>query len=278
MNRDTHRFCEFLLKKCESLRVRVLRNSVVTAVHTHEDPFPLKAVSVSSGGSSQLTDLKCTNLVISAGLWLDRVFKFLFPFAKVQIPLNVTGASGNHLLIRTPNWKPSDDDSGCDQVYLDNMIVGGATLDVSTLLGGTMYVGGYGADPEELPALATQVEPQPNLIKAMKELVAGFLNLDEGESVEVLREGRCYRPEATVGRPIIARVPLKLLFGEDAAKVGEISDLSASADIDGHGGVFVNTGHDSDGVTLGPGSGKVMAELIRGVETSVDISALGLPT
>jgi glycine/D-amino acid oxidase-like deaminating enzyme len=221
--------------------------------------------------------MKCTNLVISAGPWSDRVFKLLFPFAKVKIPLNVSGASGNHLLIRTPHWKPSDDDFGCDQVYLDNVIVGGARLDVSTLLGGTMYVGGYGADPEELPALATQVQPQPNAVKAMKELVAGFLNLGEGESVEVLKEGRAYRPKVAVGRPIIAKLPPKLLFGENAAKVGDEDNHSASAHIDVYGGVFVNTGHNRDGVTLGPGSGKVMAELIRGVKTSVDISGLGLP-
>lgn len=140
-----------------------------------------------------------------------------------------------------------------------------------------MYVGGYGADPEELPALATQVQPQPNAVKAMEELVAGFLNLGEGESVKVLKEGRAYRPEVAVGRPIIAKLPLKLLFEENVAKVGDKSDHSASEHIDVHGGVFVNTGHNSDGVTLGPGSGKVMAELIRGVETSVDISGLGLP-
>jgi glycine/D-amino acid oxidase-like deaminating enzyme len=122
------------------------------------------------------------------------------------------------------------------------------------------------------------VQPQPSALEAIKNLVTGFLNLGEGESVEVLKEGRAYRPEVTVGRPIIAKLPLRLLFGENVAKVGDESDHSASAHIDVHGGVFVNTGHNSDGVTLGPGSGKVMAELIRGVETSVDISGLGLPT
>ena len=43
------------------------------------------------------------------------------------------------------------------------------------------------------------------------------------------------------------------------------------------GGVYLNVGHGRDGITLGPGSGKVMSELIeRGRSESADISGLGI--
>jgi len=44
----------------------------------------------------------------------------------------------------------------------------------------------------------------------------------------------------------------------------------------GPGGLFLNTAHFDDGVTLSLGSGKVMSELLLGLPPSVDISGLGL--
>lgn len=43
------------------------------------------------------------------------------------------------------------------------------------------------------------------------------------------------------------------------------------------GGVFLNVRHGRDGITLGPGSGLVMSELIRGLSPSANITGLGLP-
>lgn len=42
------------------------------------------------------------------------------------------------------------------------------------------------------------------------------------------------------------------------------------------GGLYINTGHNSDGVTLGPGSGKVMSELLLGQKPSVSVSAFDI--
>lgn len=138
------------------------------------------------------------------------------------------------------------------------------TLDISSFLGGTRYVGEYGAEPEELPELAVDVHPQPTVIEAMKKLTEKVLNVPAGKSLGIFDVGRCYRPFVTQCRPIIARVPKAKLFPASSDKEWD------------KGGVFLNVGHGSDGITLGPGSGKVMSELILGVEPSVNISGLGL--
>jgi glycine/D-amino acid oxidase-like deaminating enzyme len=41
---------------------------------------------------------------------------------------------------------------------------------------------------------------------------------------------------------------------------------------------FVHTGQGTSGICIGPGSGLVLRELIRGLQPSVDMSGLGIPT
>jgi len=94
-----------------------------------------------------------------------------------------------------------------------------------------------------------------------------FVDFGDAEP-EVLEVGRCVRPILTVDRPIIAKVPLRMLLGQDS--IAEPSSQS-------RGGVFVNTGHGTSGITFGPGGGLVLSELILGLQPSVDLSGLGLP-
>ena len=74
--------------------------------------------------------------------------------------------------------------------------------------------------------------------------------------MEVLKEGRAYRPCLDHERPIIARIPLHELLGVTR------QDGIEGREVEG-GGVYLNVGHGRDGITLGPGSGKVMSELIE---------------
>jgi len=265
LNSNPLQFGGFLLKQCEAMGVKVLRNATVTKVHTkHQDEKSIIGVTVLEGSRSR--SLPCDSLIISAGPWSERVLAGLFPKARVRIPLNVTTA-GNHILVKTPRWKATDDEKGCDQVYMADIL--GHSLDISSFLGGTLYVGGYGADPEELPKLSTQVQAQPNAIAAMTDLSHKALDIPLNAGLEILNVGRCYRRMVEQGRPIMTKVPLSLLY--ERPEADQHGDR-----VSGTGGVYLNVGHGSDGITLGPGSGKVMSELIRGVDTSVDISGLGL--
>lgn len=207
--------------------------------------------------------MKFNNLVIAAGPWSQRVLSILFPASEISIPFQLAHAAGNHLRVAAPYWKPEDDNLGCQQLYLSGVL--GSPLDISSFLGGTLYVGGYGAASEELPEFAHEVHAQPDAIVAMKNLCERVLNLPETEEVTVISAGRCYRPVLTIGRPIIAKLPLEqLLAGRKVPK-----NIA--------GAFYLNTGHGSDGITLGPGSGKVMSDLIYGRKPTINISGLGMP-
>ena len=174
--------------------------------------------------------------------------------------MDTVSSASNHLTVKTPGWKPSDDDNPCQQLILGKVL--SRPHAISSLLGGTLYIGSYGTEPEEFPDLATKIRPQPEAIEGTKNLCRRTLNIPVDESLEIVKVGRCYRPIVKQGHPIIADVPLSLLQEES----GSLSTLR----------VFFNTGHGSYGITHGPGSGKLMSELVMGKKLSVDISGPGI--
>jgi glycine/D-amino acid oxidase-like deaminating enzyme len=142
-------------------------------------------------------------------------------------------------------------------------------------MSGELYVAGWGAVPQELPVCAGDVKAQPEEVSDMVETVKGWLNVDPEEELQVSDVGRCYRPLAQPDHPIIARIPWDVLGLESAAIPACQGDdgVGGGSSI---GGVFVNTAHFGDGVTLSLGSGRIMSELLLGLRPSVDISGLGL--
>ena len=139
-------------------------------------------------------------------------------------------------------------------------------------------MGGWGAILELLPECADYVKLQQADIDSLFNLARQYLSLNSDEILEVFDIGRCYRPLAVPNRPIITRVEWSLLgCPNDPLNTAP----SCSIDRKGRkssvvGGLYINTGHNSDGVTLGPGSGKVMSELLLGKKPSVSVSAFDI--
>jgi glycine/D-amino acid oxidase-like deaminating enzyme len=206
--------------------------------------------------------LEFNNLVIASGPWSQRVLATLFPASEISIPFDLAHAAGNHLLVGSPNWKTEDDADGCDQLYLGEIL--SRPLDISSYLGGTLYIGGYEGTTEDLPDFADDVQAQPAAVAAMKELCARTLDLAEDEPVQVFAAGRCYRPLVEMRRPVITELALERLMGPHKVP----SNIRA--------GFYLNTGHGYDGITLGPGSGKIMSDIIYGRKPAADVSGLGL--
>lgn len=118
----------------------------------------------------------------------------------------------------------------------------------------------------------------------MLELTRKYLGLPPDEGLEILDPGRAYHPRAVPNHPIITKVDWGLLGIEGSTNNAfesqfpiATSDKPSAGCASVVGGLFINTGHHSDGLTLSLGSGKVMGELLLGQEPSVDISGLGLP-
>ncbi|KAH7310953.1 hypothetical protein BKA65DRAFT_558782 [Rhexocercosporidium sp. MPI-PUGE-AT-0058] len=247
---DPGRFYRFLRERCEDLGVKFILNSVVTSLERDDSAHRFTSATVQSKEPAPSTQtIPCSSVAIAAGPWSDRVFSHLFPSARCKLRMNTTRSAGNHFLARIPHWKPSDDDKGINKVFLNDAIQGPNGLDITSFLGGTLYVGGHGAKPETLSDRADSIEAQPEEIAEMAKLTRTFLRLEADQELKIINTGRCYRPLALPNRPIITKVPWPLLSSEVRQPV-EPERVSTNCPGLFRDGLFINLGHNSDGVTL----------------------------
>lgn len=254
-------FCQFLQKCCEAMGVRILLDATVTDVRVKYGS--LESVAITQTDAK--TVLGCHSLVIAAGPWSERVLSGLFPNSRVRIPSSKQSNTGNYILLKAPRWDGSQDTRVCHQIYLEGLL--GYKVDISSRPDGTLYIGGSLSAQEALPETITDIQPQWKYVCKMKRLAAMVLRCSLND-MEILEVGRAYRPCLEHGRPIVSQVPLDELLGMTRGDPIERRE---------RGGVYLNVGHGCDGITLGPGSGKVMSELIEGGQSmSADISGLGI--
>ena len=93
------------------------------------------------------------------------------------------------------------------------------------------------------------MEPDPRWIARLENFAREYLRLDEKLDIKETWAG--LRPVTPDGVPIIGRSPL-------------------------HSNLTVATGHAMLGLSLGPGTGQVVAELVNGKETAFDIRSMGV--
>lgn len=265
-NSDISQFCQFLQNECESLGVRFLFSSAVTSVIVDEQEGRLSQVEITAKDVAQPTHLPCRNLVISTGSWSDTVFFQLFPQARLKIPLTKAQPAQNWLRLRRKRETKSgsrDSVDLCEQVWLAPALPDDEDIHFSEDVYGELYGAGEFQSCEPPYNLPEYVKIEPQELKVLQKLSARYLACEHGEQWELVSSGRAYLPRTTNGIPIIT----KLRWGDVFPSGGDGQPT---------GGVFLNFGHYLDGVTLGPGSGKLMSEIIRGVETSIDTTAFDL--
>jgi glycine/D-amino acid oxidase-like deaminating enzyme len=218
--------------------------------------------------------LPCRTILLAAGPWSHCIYRRLFPDASVKLRMDSTNRAGNHVRIKIPGWNDGDKEESV-QVYYTNVTLDGSRFDVTSFTNGALYIGGWGAIPEEVPELASSVHAQPSEVKGMLEFVKKYVNVPTDRDVEYFDAGRCYRPTALANRPIITRIDTGSLIGKDPSVAG--NEENDTKDYWSAGGLVICTAHGSDGITVGPGSGQVASELVLGKTPSVDISSLGIP-
>ena len=258
-------FCKFLQTSCEEAGIGIHLDTTITGVGINQGS--LESVTIAHNKKREKRTIECHSLVIAAGPWSETALSGLFPNSRIRIPSSKQPSSGNYLVVKVPRWNCTQDTRICHQIHLEGN--SGHKVDISSRPDGTLYIGGSLSAQEELPERTTDVQPQSRYVCQMKRLVESVLGC-AADDMQILEEGRAYRPCLEHGRPIIAQVPLDELLGvthRDANKRKEVQ----------RGGVYLNVGHGRDGITLGPGSGLVMSELIeQGRSTSADISGLGV--
>lgn len=255
---DPLRLSKFLLGESLDRGVRLHHPAKVVGILDDADGV-LSGVMIEKDG--QADHIACSKVVITAGAWSPQVFSTLFPSSKLKLP--ITSLAGHSLVVRSPRWSASHEDTGCHAVFSTE--VGGFAPEIFSRIGGEIYVAGLNSSSIPLPKTGADAHVDAASMQKLKEVARKMLGLPKGEEddLEVIREGLCFRPVTGSGMPIVTRI-------EDG-KLGGLKTKSG-----GYGGVFLSAGHGPWGIAQSVGTGKVLSELIEGVQPSADVSDLGL--
>ncbi len=155
-------------------------------------------------------------------------------------PIPVTSYAGHSIIIRPSTTLTAD----CLFMTLNTQKTS-YHPEIFPRTSGELYICGVN---ENLPLSPTPVDaiPQPKDISKLKDIADTLFS-----EYTLEKEQLCFRPMTQHGEPFVGPVP-------------QVK------------GVFVGAGHSFWGITLGPGTGKVLAELILNEALSADITALGL--
>lgn len=210
--------------------------------------------------SADLT-VPCTRLVITAGAWSPSVFKQLFPNATISI--QITPLAGHSLLIKSPRWLKEHEKNGCHAVFATD--TQGFSPEIFSRAGEEIFLAGLNSSSVPLPNLPTDATINPRDIESLKSVAKQMSGMpDQEDDLQILIEGLCFRPVTESGTPIISRIADACLGDGFSTRGG------------GEGGVLVAGGHGPWGISQSIGTGKVLSELVEGLATSADISALAL--
>ncbi|KAF5677534.1 FAD dependent oxidoreductase [Fusarium heterosporum] len=239
--------CQFLLERCRAAGVRIHKPAVVLNVGAdcHDE---LSYVRIGYTDCSSETNIPATRVLVCAGAWTPSVLESMFPGSYINIP--IVGLAGHSLVVQNP--APIGDTFHSVYSNMDTY-----SPEIYARPNGQIWLGGLNASIR-LPPLATSAKPIETSLEKLKDLAKQIIETD-GDELEVVRTGLCFRPVSERGTPYITRIEdVDLRQGYRTRKGSD-------------GGVYVATGHGPWGISLSLGTGKVMAEMMQGRELSADI-------
>lgn len=260
------KLCHFLLEKCKGEGVQVHYPATVLSVGT-DMRDELSYVRIGYTDSSTETEIPATRVLLSAGAWTPRVFASLFSSSSLDVL--ISSLAGHSLVIKKPGHNDGDDGS---ETEIKNHMVFSSLPDSSispefcSRPGGVVYFAGVNSAAIPLPRIATDAATDADSLRLLDSAARAVVELDgDTTDLDVVRQGVCFRPVTQQGTPYIDRLADEQLGSGIRTRPGA------------EGGVFLAAGHGPWGISQGLGTGLVVAELMGGKETSVDISGLGLP-
>jgi glycine/D-amino acid oxidase-like deaminating enzyme len=291
---DPLRLCEFMMEACRARGVQLHHPAQVVSLNKDKDGA-LVGVNLVSDGCNVPGEIECKNIVIASGAWTPAVFKKLFHRSNISIP--ISPLAGYSLLIKSPRHSLLDEEKygRSHAVFSAPTKTYSWAPEIFSRRGGDIYIAGLNDPSLPLPEHATGAVVKYDSVAEMNKVAVQLLGraIPKGDEIsendlEVTREALCFRPVAKRGTPIITRVP--------DSGLGKGTKSSRS------GGVFIATGHgpwvsspfsifaflsscallltddltSAQGISLSLGTGKVVAEMIRGEKTSANVSRLGL--
>lgn len=256
----------------------------VVSVTTNPTTNLLSSVTVLNSETQTEYNIACRNLVICAGPWTSLVYKTLFPSASTTDRPHISSLAGYSLLVRSPRHTilhEHDQCKGKSHAVFTTLPEddGGFSPEIFSREGAEIYIAGLNSTEIPLPTRAegSKASMDEQEMAKLRKVAVQFLGkLAENEDttneddLEILREGLCFRPVSNTGLPIVSRVRDELLGDKISVRS---DDTAVGREI---GGVFIATGHGPWGISQSLGTGKVIADMVDGVEPVVDVSGLSL--
>ncbi|TIB93031.1 FAD dependent oxidoreductase [Wallemia mellicola] len=236
---------EILFQNSKANLVKAHLKSIIRSTDNDNRP---RAVIVTDGEKDW--EIVCDDVVFATGPWTGNVAQSVL--SKDEANVTRVGGQRIHSLILRP---PTQLEMSAHCLFVQLLIRGHAPSEPEFFArpDGTAFICGS-ADEEPIPSKANQVKIDSNSITELKKAASSIspqhFSTFEGSLTEVIAEQACYMPIPTGS----SSNPL----------IGTISP-----------GIHVGAGHSVWGILLGPGTGKVLAEIItQGKAISADISRL----
>ena len=230
-------------------------NAKAIAAHLTASSHEMQYLRVIHHDTNKTSTIRCDKLVIAAGPWSPGLFAKLFPHSTVKIDPVIS--AGEWFVFQNPESCLEDEES-IAAIYLDDIV--GEKLEYAGRNDGTIWTTGVKGGRGEVPGVGEEPEPDAGNLFKLKAYAERFLKTKD--ALQVVSQGRSYRPATRSGLPVIAEIP--------ACKLS--SRIMSPHCRHGRTSVYVNSGHGSYGVTLGMGSGKVMSQIILNQRPDVNVS------
>ncbi|KAI5476784.1 hypothetical protein MNV49_007299 [Pseudohyphozyma bogoriensis] len=228
--------------------VEVVFGTAEALRRSEDGSFGLEVVARDGGETKTLEGV--TSLVLAAGPWTGGLAKKLG--VKAGRAKGITGSRAHSVVLRTAEKRMLPAQALFTSIK-EKKGRGWSEPEIYNRPDGTAYACGP-TDTSPLPALASDVKVDAaacaSIIAQVAALSPDYLAVGEGEfGAMVEAQQACYLPVGSAGGDPV---------------IGEVEK-----------GVWVASGHSCWGITMGPGTGKVVAELVlEGKATSASIKAL----
>ena len=247
-----------MLDQVTNCGARALFNTEVTKLNRSpgSDVTSL-VVRTGHGEKACEEEITCDRLLIAAGPWTAKLFKSVFPNANFDVPIEADTGSYSMLLRMSPQHLPerewlnksvvlhSDHMHSLQLMVRKDGLIHAATIPPVTLNFGSASVSGG-------------IERVGNDLQNLEAEIQSMLSVPS----EVISRRACFSPITQSGLPIMSKVPSAWLGLEnDGIHRGERKSA-----------VYVMGGHGYWGVAASLGSGKLMAQLMLGRETDIDMT------
>ncbi|KAI4689369.1 uncharacterized protein J4E88_002721 [Alternaria novae-zelandiae] len=254
---------KWLERACIDMNVRIETSTKVTAVELDERNRATAVIVIREDSSS--VRIPCDNFVLAGGPWTPMIYKTLFPSSPIHI--DSATEAGDWIVFRNQNPVAKN---SVAFVGLNDIV--GEKLEFAGRNDGTIWVCGAKDLKGTLPPLGSRGLPDAARIAELTGHAYRFLRVhnagdpDAFEELEVVALGRAFRPVTLSGRPMMALV-----------EPDKLSRHNGHHPDERRGNVFLCWGHGSWGLTLGPGTGKLMSQMILGEPTDLDLSPFQIP-